>query len=208
MLRMGAASRSRAVATGSMKCGRGEHGRSGGSPSVKRTRRILRCAVCAEHLQAHAAHGKGRRSAWGAQRAPGSGGAKRGGKGGASFGSFTALCACEPRESGAAAEGTEDLLFQPEGWPEARSVWRVREPDAEGWRPCGCALERLNVRIMKSLCDVEPVAGRRSWPGIPARSRTARQQSPAAGRPLVHCALRFHCEAEPALQERPAGALR
>jgi len=98
------------------------------------------------------------------------------------------------------------VLFQPEGWPEDRKVWRQPEPDFAGWRPCGCALERLNARIMDPLCDVDPVAGRRSWAGIPARSRTARQQSPAAGRPLVRCALRLHHQAEPALQERPTGA--
>jgi len=95
------------------------------------------------------------------------------------------------------------VLFQPEGWPEDRKVWRQPEPDFAGWRPCGCALERLNARIMDPLCDVEPVAARRSWAGIPARSRTARQQSPAAGRPLVHCALVFTAERSPHTGSEP-----
>ena len=75
------------------------------------------------------------------------------------------------------------VLFQPEGWPEARSVWRVREPDAEGWRPCGCALERLNVRIMKSLCDVEPVPMRCSVAELRGHSSALPHGSAAVPRP-------------------------
>jgi len=97
-----------------------------------------------------------------------------GGKGGASFdSSMTFASIDEPRFRGLLASGQKAFLSKPVGWPEARSMWRVREPDAEGWRPCGCALERLNVRIMGPLCDVEPV---------PTRSRTARQQVSGSGR--------------------------
>ena len=80
-----------------------------------------------------------------------------------------------------AAEGTEDFLFQPEGPLEARKVWRWQEPDFPGWRRCGCAAERLNVRIMGPLCDVEPLAMRPELVSgcmdIPTRSRTAWPQS-------------------------------
>jgi hypothetical protein len=49
---------------------------------------------------------------------------------------------------------TEELLFQPGGWPEFQNVWREPEPDILKRRPCGCAPERdtlHNEFIMRRL---------------------------------------------------------
>ncbi len=59
---------------------------------------------------------------------------------------------------------TEDLLFQPEGWPEFQNVWRQPEPDILEWRPCGSYAERdtsHNEFIMRRF----PVATERRHSG-------------------------------------------
>ena len=79
-----------------------------------------------------------------------------GAKGGAAAGEPTTVrIADKPHPRGLLPREQNDILFQPdssavasakeEGWPEARKVWRVREPDFPGCRTCGCALPRINV---------------------------------------------------------------
>ena len=76
-------------------------------------------------------------------------------------------------------------MFQPEGLPEGRKVWRQPEPDFSAWRQRGCGQERPTSHKIRILCDPYSgvaLAGPESVRsaaedglGIPARSRAARR---------------------------------
>jgi len=61
------------------------------------------------------------------------------------------------------------ISVQPEGAPQATEAWRQPEPRRSGRRRCASAPERLNVRIIGQLCDVESVLAARSTDSIQVR---------------------------------------
>jgi len=77
--------------------------------------------------------------------------------------------------------GNITVMFQPEGLPEGRKVWRQPEPDFSAWRQRGCGQERRMSHNRRRLCDRYcgvAFSGDGSdvvRPGIPARSRAARR---------------------------------
>ena len=101
----------------------------------------------------------------------------------------------EPRPRGRLPSAAKLVLSQPEGLPEGRKAWRAREPDFSACRQRGCALERPNVRIMNSLCDIGSVPPGRGIDS-PVRVRFAQGIICAQGLRLTHEAWR-HSNADP-----------